>query len=200
MRNDTNSASYTPRVWQVLITVAFVLTFIALFIPGIDYSRMTGDWPPRFTHVEYSFHDGNATGTIIPTMITALVMCGGIATIWMNMPKFTIACASICLVDEIIYIVSVFNQSTPNYTFVDPGTGFFLFSILTIALIIFCFMGIKKTKEGIRPKKVQQITPEENSRGLSITDELMKYKELLDQGVITQEEFDKKKAELLSIK
>ena len=199
MRNNTNAASFTPRVWQVLITVAFVLTFIALFIPGIDYSRMTGDWPPRFTHVEYSFHDANATGTIIPTLITVLAMCGGIATIWMNMPKLTIVCASIYFIDEIIYIASFFKPS-PYYMFVDPITGFFLFSILTITLIIFCFMGHKKTKEGIRPKKAKQITPEENSRGLSITDELVKYKDLLDQGTITQEEFDKKKAELLSIK
>jgi len=33
----------------------------------------------------------------------------------------------------------------------------------------------------------------------STTDELMKYKELLDSGVITQEEFDAKKKQLLNL-
>ena len=32
---------------------------------------------------------------------------------------------------------------------------------------------------------------------MSTADEIQKYKELLDQGAITQEEFDKKKEELL---
>ncbi len=33
----------------------------------------------------------------------------------------------------------------------------------------------------------------------SVADELIKYKELLDVGVISQEEFDKKKQQLLAI-
>ncbi|EXO53411.1 TPA: SHOCT domain-containing protein [Staphylococcus aureus] len=33
----------------------------------------------------------------------------------------------------------------------------------------------------------------------SVADELIKYKELLDVGVISQEEFDKKKQQLLDI-
>ena len=37
-----------------------------------------------------------------------------------------------------------------------------------------------------------------NETSVSIADELIKYKNLLDTGVITQEEFDKKKAQLLN--
>ena len=33
----------------------------------------------------------------------------------------------------------------------------------------------------------------------SVADELLKFKQLLDAGVITQEEFDKKKKELLNL-
>ena len=37
-----------------------------------------------------------------------------------------------------------------------------------------------------------------NETSVSIADELIKYKNLLDTGAITQEEFDKKKAQLLN--
>ena len=37
-----------------------------------------------------------------------------------------------------------------------------------------------------------------NETSVSMADELIKYKNLLDTGVITQEEFDKKKAQLLN--
>ena len=37
----------------------------------------------------------------------------------------------------------------------------------------------------------------QNSPKLSVADEIMKFKRLLDEGGITQEEFDKKKKELL---
>ena len=33
----------------------------------------------------------------------------------------------------------------------------------------------------------------------SVADEIKKYKELLDSGILTQEEFDKKKKELLNL-
>jgi hypothetical protein len=37
-------------------------------------------------------------------------------------------------------------------------------------------------------------------KGFSVADELLKFKQLLDMGVLTQEEFDLKKVELLNIK
>ena len=44
-------------------------------------------------------------------------------------------------------------------------------------------------------KKIQ----EANTNSLSSADELKKFKELLDMGVITQEEFDAKKKQLLNL-
>ena len=41
-------------------------------------------------------------------------------------------------------------------------------------------------------------TQEHNSE-VSVVDEIKKYKELLDMGAITQEEYEKKKKELLNI-
>ena len=46
---------------------------------------------------------------------------------------------------------------------------------------------------------IKNIKTQENRKELSITDELKKYKELLDSEIITQEEFDAKKKELLGL-
>ncbi|MDX1959523.1 MAG: SHOCT domain-containing protein [Leptospiraceae bacterium] len=69
---------------------------------------------------------------------------------------------------------------------------------------------IEDTKKGINMVKsffgkgkqeeptpnIQQVQAQLNSN-LSVADELKKFKELLDAGVLTQEEFDKKKKELI---
>ncbi|ERK48506.1 PH domain-containing protein [Leptotrichia sp. oral taxon 879] len=44
---------------------------------------------------------------------------------------------------------------------------------------------------------IEEMKKTQNSPKLSVADEIMKFKRLLDEGVITQEEFDKKKKELL---
>ena len=44
---------------------------------------------------------------------------------------------------------------------------------------------------------IEEMKKTQNSPKLSVADEIMKFKRLLDEGAITQEEFDKKKKELL---
>ena len=46
----------------------------------------------------------------------------------------------------------------------------------------------------------QSAAPQPSTPAISIADELKKFKELLDLGVITQEEFDNKKKELLNMR
>lgn len=77
--------------------------------------------------------------------------------------------------------------------------GFFLIGVLIDLIIIACgnFTDIDKniiTNERNRNK-------ENNSRNIAVSsaDELKKYKELLDMGAITQEEFDTKKRQLLKL-
>lgn len=195
---------YTPRVWQVFITILLVLALFALFVPGIHYHDI-GDigydyYEGHYTYTPgrsttYSFHDANATETIFPTLLTAIAMIGGIACIWNNKPKGTTAFACIYMIDEIIYIVSV-TKEDDYYTFVEPELGFFIFSAMTLALVVFCIIAIKKTKEGKRPGK-EQVVVAQTVVAPSNADELKKYKQLLDDGTITQEEFEAKKKQLL---
>ncbi len=177
---------------------------IALFIPGIYHSNGHVDvnaygniyWNNGRT-ATYSFHEGNATATIFPTLLTFVAMVVGIIMIWLNKPKITMWCAVIYIIDEIIYIVSVFKKDE-FYLWTDPIAGFYIFSILTVALVVFCILALKKTKEGPRPQKVKTVKLDQSSVP-SRADELLKYKDLLDKGILTQEEFDAKKKELLGL-
>ena len=59
---------------------------------------------------------------------------------------------------------------------------------------------IRKMLENRQEKEIKAIAPTTNIlQGQSIADELKKFKDLLDSGVITQEEFDAKKKQLLGL-
>jgi len=60
------------------------------------------------------------------------------------------------------------------------------------------FKGIKNNIE-IHTEISKLLNERQNSKPLSTVDEIKKYKDLLDCGVITQEEFEKKKKELLNL-
>lgn len=72
---------------------------------------------------------------------------------------------------------------------------FYLILILQLLVTIFTFIINFKRLEENETVVVESATPEAASEA----DELKKYKELLDTGVITQEEFDAKKNRLLGL-
>jgi len=51
----------------------------------------------------------------------------------------------------------------------------------------------------LKTKDSKELTPVALTNNLSAADEIQKYKNLLDQGILTQEEFDAKKKELLNL-
>ena len=190
---------YTPRVYQVFITILLVLAMIALFIPGFSLVQRS-DVAKSFaygTHLRYrtvSFHDANATDTTLPTLFTAIAMIGGIICIWKNKPQMALVFSGIYLIDEIIYIVSL-SRKTEYYLPGYPEAGFYIFTALTVALIVFCFIAIRKTVEGVRPGKSRSVSQTVVSP--SNADEIRKFRQLLDEGIITQEEYESKKKELM---
>ena len=79
-----------------------------------------------------------------------------------------------------------------NYFQYDIFWGFYIeCALLLLSCIFSCIAFFTKFQRNI------STTNTENSPIESKTNELIKYKELLDNGVITQEEFDAKKKELL---
>ena len=51
----------------------------------------------------------------------------------------------------------------------------------------------------VEPEKAGEESSTVHSVGFSCADEILKYKELMDDGIITQEEFDAKKKQLLGL-
>lgn len=93
----------------------------------------------------------------------------------------------------ILSIAFGFFLISPHPTDKTIGTVFLcLAPVFLLAVIGIVF----RWKRISMPKKTHTPKCKEN---LSITNELKQYKELLDSGIITQEEFDKKKKQLLGL-
>lgn len=68
-------------------------------------------------------------------------------------------------------------------------SAFFVGAIISFAVSL--VIGILRLLTGTAPKEEKQ------NNAISTADELLKFKKLLDEGVITQEEFYQKKKQLL---
>ena len=74
-----------------------------------------------------------------------------------------------------------------------PAWGFYVECALLIAVCVISVLGIK----GMLIETVEETSA--NNNVSDITEQLKKYKELLDNGVLTQEEFESKKKQLLGL-
>ena len=77
----------------------------------------------------------------------------------------------------------------------SASNGYFVVTFLMFLIMIIGF--VKRSTLIVPKEEKQQVT--NNIRETSNADELIKYKDLLDSGVITQEEFNAKKKELLGL-
>lgn len=122
------------------------------------------------------------------------------------------------IVSEVAYIVQLVNT-------VDYGSNYYIpIDIIIVALNavigimmtksiynLFCILpGIEQLVKDDAAKRATQspytsgpapvpVTPTPSYTPVNVADEIMKYKQLLDMGAITQEEYDQKKTELLHI-
>lgn len=106
----------------------------------------------------------------------------------------------IIIADKTIFIDGI--QTVPLKNINDITLSDTLMTIDTFKdKIVFGFP--KKAMAITINKKIHEILDslakiaENNNSNISCADEILKFKQLLDQGIITQEEFDKKKQELL---
>ena len=94
-----------------------------------------------------------------------------------------------------------YNQFAGTYEkeFLVPGVFFYVYLVLLIALLVISIVGyILTQKRGIIEEDVKMQQTTNIVSEISGADEIRKYKELLDQGIITKEEFEVKKKKLLS--
>lgn len=170
----------TPRVFQILTTIAF------LSLSCLMFGLICADW-----------YDGDTVFELIgdiaefARVVVTLVTVPGIVFIWLNRPKYSAAFGAPLL---LVMLISLFFDREEHYA----HDTYYILWIFAIALAVFLVLSILSTEYGPRQlqtvKIIQPISGKESS-----ADEIMKFKELLDSGVITQEEFDAKKKEILGV-
>ena len=132
------------------------------------------------------------------------------ATKWDADPKHKKACIFYCISAAcaiVLLLLASFISASSNTSTIGWILRYFWqgYIILIIAAIVFLVMGNnadpdakrKNTKKGKAPTQI--IVQQAPVQQVTNADELKKYKELLDSGVITQEEFDAKKKQLLGL-
>lgn len=172
----------TPRVFQILTTIAFLslsCLMLGLICDGYDtVFELIGDI------VGYPVAE-------FARVVVTLVTVPGIVFIWLNRPKYSAAFGAPLL---LVMLISLFFDREEYYAY----DTYYILWIFAIALAVFLVLSILSTEYG--PRQLQTVRIIQPIRGKeSSADEIMKFKELLDSGVITQEEFDAKKKEILGV-
>ena len=175
----------TPRVFQILTTIAFLSLSCLMF--GLMCSYWIGDITVFELIVDIVGYHVAEFARVVVTLVTV----PGIVFIWLNRPKYSAAFGAPLL---LVMLISLFFDREEYYVY----DTYYILWIFAIALAVFLVLSILSTEYGPRQlqtvKIIQPISGKESS-----ADEIMKFKELLDSGVITQEEFDAKKKEILGV-
>lgn len=195
------------------------ILIVCLFIPGMfEYTCETSDLLAMSRTVtspeQVSFYDRFTGPTTYPEVLgwlTLAIMCVGfLVYIFQLMGKGKrqnlFAAFLIPAVEIVLLIVSALYEPAihfapddyiRSYDRYDPIVLFTVAVGIGAALFLVALLGyIKAAREGIIEEKKE--SGPQNSM-MDTPDELKKYKELLDSGVITQEEFDAKKKQLLGM-
>ena len=145
-------------------------------------------------------------GTLIPNMssisifvsaiIIPLLSVASIALYIKNKAKPAVTFQICFLAVSILTLVASMVSDLPGERQERPVIFAIILPILIISAIVIGLKGLSTatTEKPIVAQKVEVV----NTNATSV-DEIKKYKELLDEGIITQEEFDAKKKQLLSL-
>lgn len=187
--------------------ILHVLAFVLLFIQGMFYCYITGD---SYSRVHNAFTDLPA-GSILPIVFVLLLVVSLLfCLIWSlrkKKNKFNVIHILLPISSIFVFIFIGFLYSMGEYaTLVEQlsaalregsnnygiGPVFLVESIVLFSIII---VAIFKRKHNFISDILEG--KEKIKEDVKNLDLLMKYKELQNDGIITQEEFEEKKKELL---
>jgi len=201
----------TKRNCNLIALFSQILSLLFLLVPRIyNYEK----WVPTsldyvLDHTNaYSFLQINLAQYVSPIWLYLIVAIMGINIIIlflhlfdsshkkMSMISILPSFISLALMIAFTCVVLDFDYSSNmnKYRF-SPNGLFFIEALLIIATIVFSLMAYLKSNKDNNVATIPS-TPIASKSG---AEELKKYKELLDTGVITQEEFDAKKKQLLDL-
>ena len=197
----------TKRTLNLIELILQAIACLLLFLPGMYYWE---HWEKEFfggyrlvVRLSISFfHAAGNTATFLGYLIAGLMFANVIILLFVifgssqmskgkNIVHITIPFLTVAL----LILFSVIANAMDDYGYCAPVNSLFYFEMfLLLAVVVVSFMKCsQKIKE--QPINVKVVSRDAESQA----DELKKFKELLDSGIITQEEFDAKKKQLLGL-
>lgn len=196
----------TPTVYKVLITVVLLLTFGAMFMdvfhfsysssPTFGIGKTVYGGRAFFEIFDYSLWEG-ASSIIMGISIIAAILA--VVMLWLNKPKFTIICVGVIAMIVLLSLFRFYGEDgawqdqTGDYYQASISSPYYLVICGTALALLFSIVGLLNTKAP--DEKIQNIVVSPKSNA----EEIGKYSELLEKGIISQEEFDTKKKQLLGL-
>lgn len=199
----------TPRIFQIFSTISYIALSVLMFTldvfewrdPFVLYSNTFGMKVFRIFYWNFNSDNGVERFVEIIAVVAAIV---GIVFVWLNRPKASGICSGALAVIMLLSLLRMYDFE--DYYVIEGyyGTDFYVISVedayyilwgALAVLIVFIILSIMFTKQG--PRQPKAVTIVEVPQQISLADEIKKYKDLLDSGAITQEEFDAKKKEIL---
>ncbi len=206
----------TPRVFQILSTITFINLPILMFVLKVFriYDAHSTAWlyggssTLRYINIfEIFLWNFGTFAESLAKFIVVVAAIVGIVFIWLNRPKIAGVCGGSLLLIMLLSLLRNWDfehyysiKHYSDYTFYGvsvQSTYYFLWGSLAL-LAVFVVLSIMYTKDGPRAKVVTVVQPVQQVQ-ISAADEIKKLKDLCDLGVITQEEFDAKKEQLLGL-
>ena len=204
---------HTSRVYQVIITIAFAFLTVLIFSLRVfdcyDYVS-NQSWSSGQLSALFILNFNYAIERFFFFMPIVASVCG-IFFVWLNRPRISAIAAGALSLTMLFSLFRFYNNgktfargpfsegdtTTQVITVKVLHSYYFLWGSLLLLLVI-VVLAIIKTKKGPRPQtafKVKDASPVI----ISDAEEIKIFKDLLDQGVITKEEFEFKKKQILKL-
>lgn len=199
----------TKKKIALIQAITQLIAFVALFIPisFIRYFTNHNNFWKTYSYSESFISAADMSDNIIWGILlliasvfalTYFVLYFTTKIQWVR-KKYCIAipCISLPILVTSVIIISAnsvrYSNASECYS---ADWGFYLICALYLAIVALeLYKHFSKIDEESKPKHTEPIVVQ----NLSSAEELKKFKELLDTGIITQEEFDAKKKELLGL-
>ena len=190
------------KVLNIIEIILQIFAIVNLFFPDVMRNAVT-DTP-------YSYFEYAITGSTMSVVICALIILLFVVNIILCIKslakkeqekKDSLWHVTLPIFNLVALFVSMafLDNGSSSYMFTDVPVWSTFGYLLLFVLIVIIFVSFMK-RSGSGTSKEEPINVINNIQQTATNaDELKKYKDLLDSGAITQEEFDAKKKELLGL-
>lgn len=156
----------------------------------------------------FGYQHQNSLGVMLAIVWISLLLISFIAFMQVynrkenSLAKYSFSTTVASFISLLIFAIYVVTSATHKFPkalwYWKLDWLFYVIAIMNIVTLILAYQ-IKNTKYDPEPAQVDNQASTKPNNEANIPEELKKYKELLDSGVITQEEFDAKKKQLLGL-